>query len=45
MQKELTRLRLELDVKITSDIKTEMTNAEGKMEVETLANQVTELQT
>lgn len=43
LQKENARLKADLDVKITADIKTEMTNAEGKMEVETLALQVTEL--
>jgi serine protease inhibitor ecotin len=37
LQKENTRLKLELEVKITSDVTTEMTTAEGKMEKETLA--------
>jgi hypothetical protein len=43
LQKENARLKADLDIKITADVKTEMTNAEGKMEVETLAQQVTEL--
>jgi hypothetical protein len=37
LQKENTRIKLELEVKITSDVTTEMTTAEGKMEKETLA--------
>ena len=43
LQKENARLKADLDIKITADIKTEMSNAEGQMEVETLALHITEL--
>lgn len=44
LTRENARLRLELDIKITNDIGVANKTKEGKMEVDTLAEQVTELQ-
>ena len=43
LTRENARLRVELDIKITNDIGLENKTKEGKMEVDTLSEQVTEL--